>query len=68
MTTHAMNRVREVEGTEEWVCLDCGRDVLIEWHPFDGHGKWRREIIKEGDPTVAHTGFITESDSGEIHA
>lgn len=53
---HIMVKLREHEGTEEWFCDECGREVLITWTP-----KFIRTIVEEGDETVGHTGFKSDT-------
>ena len=38
-------------GAEEWVCLSCGRRMLMRWSPeFD------RLLLEHGDDTAVHFG------------
>ena len=38
-------------GEEEWVCLDCGRRLLLKWSP-----DFERLILEYGDDQAVHTG------------
>jgi len=42
---------RAESGTEEWVCQDCGRRVLMRWPP-----NFERLILEYGDDTAVHVG------------
>lgn len=37
-------------GGEEWACPECGRRMIITWHP------WKRIVLEQGDIYVAHSG------------
>ena len=52
MKTHSMELLWEHEGTEEWMCTECPRQILVEREP-----KFNTRVIEEGDNTVAHTGI-----------
>lgn len=47
---HIMDLIREHEGTEEWLCPDCGRHMLVNWKP-----KFKRTILESGDSSMGHT-------------
>lgn len=49
---HTMDLVREHEGTEEWLCPDCGRHMLVNWNP-----KFKKTILEAGDSSIGHTAF-----------
>ena len=49
---HTMDLIREHEGTEEWLCPDCGRHMLVNWSP-----KFKRTILEAGDQTAGHSAF-----------
>ena len=49
---HTMDLIREHEGTEEWLCPDCGRHMLVNWNP-----KFKRTILQAGDTSVGHNAF-----------
>lgn len=49
---HTMDLFREHEGTEEWLCPECGRHLLVNWNP-----KFKRTILEAGDQSVGHSGF-----------
>jgi len=49
---HTMNLISEHEGTEEWLCPDCGRHLLVNWVP-----RFKRTVIVAGDNFVGHSGF-----------
>lgn len=62
---HTMNLVREHEGTEEWLCHDCGRHILVNWNP-----DFRRTVLEDGDSKVGHNGFknsVQLEDPGDFH-
>ena len=40
------------DGDEIWVCPECGREMLINWHP-----KFDKLILAVGNPHVSHIGF-----------
>ena len=42
---------RAESGTEEWVCPDCGRRVLLRWPP-----NFERLIVEYGDDGAVHVG------------
>ena len=42
---------RAEAGTEEWVCQDCGRRVLMRWPP-----DFERLILEHGDDSAVHVG------------
>lgn len=48
--THAMTLDDDHEGTETWSCAECGRTLLIEWHP------WRKVELVPGDEYALHAG------------
>lgn len=37
-------------GSEEWVCPECGRRMIISWHP------WKKVVLEHGDIYTAHSG------------
>jgi hypothetical protein len=49
---HKLDLVREHEGTEEWLCPNCGRHMLVNWTP-----RFKRTILEYGDMSVGHTAF-----------
>ena len=49
-----MEFIREHEGTQEWICPICGRNLLIEFHP-----RFRRVVLVAGE-AVGHSGFTVE--------
>jgi len=49
---HTMDLIREHEGTEEWLCPNCGRHMLVNWNP-----KFKRTILEAGDTSVGHNAF-----------
>lgn len=49
---HTMNLITDHEGTEEWLCPDCGRHMLVNWKP-----KFKRTILVAGDLSAGHTAF-----------
>jgi len=53
---HAMELIREHEGTEEWLCLNCGRRLLVNWNP-----KFKRTVLISGDQSVTHSGFKNQA-------
>jgi hypothetical protein len=42
---------RAESGTEEWVCPDCGRRVLLRWPP-----EFERLVVEPGDGRAVHIG------------
>ena len=55
---HAMDLIREHEGTEEWLCPICGRHLLVNWNP-----NFKRTILNAGDLSVTHSGFKNQVQS-----
>lgn len=49
---HTMTLIKEHEGTEEWMCYACGRQLLVSWTPA-----FEKIILLEGNPSIKHTGF-----------
>lgn len=37
-------------GVEEWACPECGRRMIITWHP------WKKVVLEQGDIYAAHSG------------
>lgn len=48
---HTMYLDGEFLGVETWKCPECGRVVLVRWHPYE------RVVDVEGDPNAGHTAF-----------
>lgn len=52
--THPMIKIAEHEGTEEWRCSACGRNIFLEWEPFyivvleQGDGNAKHAVVKLG--------------------
>jgi len=57
---HAMELIREHEGTEEWLCPNCGRRLLVNWNP-----KFKRTVLVAGDQSVTHSGFKKQEQSDD---
>jgi len=55
---HALELIREHEGTEEWLCPTCGRHLLVNWNP-----NFKRTILIAGDIDVTHSGFKNQAQS-----
>lgn len=49
---HTMDLIREHEGTEEWLCPECGRHMLVNWRPA-----FKRTILEAGDQSAGHSAF-----------
>ena len=58
---HTMDLIKEHEGTEEWLCPDCGRHMLVNWRP-----KFKRTIIDVGDQSAGHSAFKSDAQSAEF--
>lgn len=58
---HTMDLIREHEGTEEWLCPDCGRHMLVNWNP-----RFKRTVLEAGDPSVGHTAFKNNVQTEEL--
>ena len=52
---HTMDLIKEHEGTEEWLCPDCGRHMLVNWSP-----KFKRTVLDAGDTSAGHTAFKSD--------
>jgi hypothetical protein len=57
IATHEMTLITEHEGTQVWMCPDCGRHLLVSWDPF------RRVVLEVGDESVYHMGMEGELES-----
>lgn len=57
---HRMELIKEHEGTEEWLCPECGRRLLIEWNPF------KRVVVEVGDENASHSGSKGDLEIGDI--
>ncbi len=57
MTLHTMTLVCSHEGTNEFLCPDCGRQELIEILP-----EWRHVVLMAGDESAGHTGWMEETE------
>lgn len=50
MTEHNMTFEKDYpSGAEEWHCLECGRRMVITWHPH-----FKRITLEAGDESVVH--------------
>jgi hypothetical protein len=53
---HTMTLIKEHEGTEEWMCYSCGRQLLVSWTPT-----FEKIVLLKGDPTTKHIGVKNRS-------
>jgi len=49
---HTMTLVTEHEGTQEWICRECGRDLLVTFYP-----KFIVDEVEKGDEWAGHSAF-----------
>ena len=58
---HIMDLIKEHEGTEEWLCPDCGRHMLVNWSP-----KFKRTILEAGDQSAGHSAYKSSVQPEEL--
>ena len=58
---HTLDLIRMHEGTEEWLCPECGRHLLVNWGP-----KFKRTILEAGDESVGHSAFVSNVQPEEL--